>query len=63
MQDSKTYRQYVNDCRRIAATMSAKDKAVLLEMAKVWDARAKDAERLEKNGDKGAPIDDAKVSM
>ena len=49
MQDSNTYRQYANDCRRIAETMSAKDKAIMLEMAKVWDERAEDAERAEKN--------------
>jgi hypothetical protein len=53
MQDSKTYRQYAEDCRRIAETMSAKDKAIMLEMAKVWDERAADAERGEKSkGDK-----------
>jgi hypothetical protein len=46
MQDSKTYRQYAEDCRRIAQTMSAKDKAVMLEMAKVWDERAEESERL-----------------
>ena len=45
MQDSNTYRQYANDCRRIAETMSAKDKAIMLEMAKVWDERADEAER------------------
>ena len=45
MQDSNTYRQYADDCRRIAETMSAKDKAIMLEMAKVWDERAEDAER------------------
>ena len=48
MQDSKTYRQYANDCRRIAETMSAKDKTIMLEMAKVWDDRAEEAERGEK---------------
>ena len=48
MQASNTYRQYANDCRRIAETMSAKDKAIMLEMAKVWDERAEDAERAEK---------------
>jgi hypothetical protein len=45
MQDAKTYRQYAEDCRRIAETMSAKDKTVLLEMAKVWEERAEDADR------------------
>jgi len=54
MQDSKTYRQYAEDCRRIAETMSAKDKATMLEMAKVWDERAAEAERGEKSkGHKG----------
>ena len=48
MQDSNNYRQYANDCRRIAETMSAKDKAIMIEMAKVWDERAEDAERSEK---------------
>ena len=48
MKDSHTYRQYAADCRRIAETMSAKDKTIMLEMAKVWDERAEDAER-EKN--------------
>jgi hypothetical protein len=50
MQDSKTYRQYAEECRRIAQTMSAKDKAVMLEMAKVWDERADEAERLAGKG-------------
>ena len=46
MQEAKTYRQYAQECRRIAQTMSAKDKAVMFEMAKVWDERADEAERL-----------------
>ena len=46
MQDSKTYRKYAEDCRRIAQTMNAKDKAVMFEMAKVWDERADEAERV-----------------
>jgi hypothetical protein len=49
MQDSRTYRQYANDCRRIAGTMSAKDKTIMLEMAKVWDERADEAQRIEKD--------------
>ena len=54
MQDSNIYRQYANDCRRIAETMSAKDKAIMLEMAKVWEERAVDAERVEKGKDSSA---------
>jgi hypothetical protein len=48
MKDSLTYRQYADDCRRMAGTMSGKDKAILLDMAKVWDERADEAERGEK---------------
>ena len=48
MQDSKTYRQFANECRRMAATMSAKDKSVLLEMAKLWEERAEEADRAER---------------
>jgi hypothetical protein len=47
MQNSNIYRQYASDCRRIAETMSAKDKTIMLEMAKVWDERAEDAKRAE----------------
>jgi hypothetical protein len=54
MQDSNTYRQYANDCRRISQTMSAKDKAIMLEMAKVWDDRADEAERMKKDKDRHA---------
>jgi hypothetical protein len=53
MQDAKSYRQYANDCRRIAETMNAKDKAIMLEMAKVWDERAEEAERPQKGGRQG----------
>jgi hypothetical protein len=52
MKDSNTYRQYAADCRRIAETMSAKDKAIMLEMAKVWEERAVDAEREKSKGDR-----------
>lgn len=55
MQDVKTYQQYANDCRRIAETMNAKDKAIMLEMAKVWDERAAEATRIEKGGGVKAP--------
>jgi hypothetical protein len=50
MQDAQTYRQYANDCRRIAETMNARDKAIMLEMAKVWDERAEDAARITGDG-------------
>jgi hypothetical protein len=54
MQDAKSYRQYATDCRRIADTMNAKDKAIMLEMAKVWEERADEASRIAK--DKGVRV-------
>ena len=47
MQDSKTYREYAEDCRRLARTMSDRDKATLLKMAEAWDGRADEVERRE----------------
>ena len=47
MQEAKSYRQYAADCRRLAQTMSAKDREVLLEMALAWESRAQDAERMQ----------------
>jgi hypothetical protein len=45
MQDAKVYRQYATDCRRLAATMKAKDGRILLQMAEAWDVRAEEAEK------------------
>jgi len=45
MSESKTYREYAQDCVRIAEKMSGADKATLLKIAKAWDARAAEAER------------------
>ena len=42
MHDANTYRRYAADCRRIAATMSAGDKEILLRMAQIWDERAEE---------------------
>jgi hypothetical protein len=48
MKKSQTYREYAADCVRIAKSMSAKDRETLLEMARAWEDRARDAERQEK---------------
>jgi hypothetical protein len=45
MKDASTYRDYAADCRRIAKTMTAKDKDVLLKMAEAWEERAREAEK------------------
>jgi hypothetical protein len=48
MKKSKTYREYAADCARIAKSMSPKDREILLEMARAWEDRAREAERHEK---------------
>jgi hypothetical protein len=56
MKDAETYRQYAADCRRLAATMQAKDRKTLLEMAAAWEARADEASRVHKqHGDREEP--------
>jgi hypothetical protein len=48
MQDASTYRQYAEDCRRLANTMSEKDRKIMLTMAAAWDSRAGEAERIQR---------------
>jgi hypothetical protein len=43
MDDAEKYRQYAAECRRLAEKSSAKDKAVLLEIADAWIACAQRA--------------------
>jgi hypothetical protein len=45
---SEEYRQYANDCLRIAEQMNAADKQILLKIAEAWETRAVEAEREEK---------------
>jgi hypothetical protein len=45
MQEVEQYRQFAKDCLRLAATASAKDRAVLLRIAEAWEQQAKLAER------------------
>jgi hypothetical protein len=49
MKKSKTYREYAADCVRIAKSMGSKDREALLEMARAWEDRAREAERREKD--------------
>jgi len=44
MDDAEKYRQYAAECRRLAEKSSAKDKAVLLEIADAWIACAQRAD-------------------
>jgi len=47
MQDAKTYRQYAEDCRKLAESMPA-HRANLLDMAALWANLAEKAEAKEK---------------
>jgi hypothetical protein len=55
--DIDKYRQYAAECRRLAAKSSAKDKAILLEIADAWIACAEGAERssADRANGEGAP--------
>ena len=44
MQEAEKYRKFSTECRRLAASATEKDKAVLLKIAEAWDAQAKLAE-------------------
>jgi hypothetical protein len=52
MDGAEKYRQYAAECRRLAEKSSAKDKAVLLEIADAWIACAEAAERSASSGRK-----------
>jgi histone H3/H4 len=45
MESAEKYRQFAEDCRRLAGKAAAKDRAVLLEIAEAWEQCAKDAGR------------------
>ena len=44
MREAETYRKFAKECRRMAETASAKDRAVLLQIADAWENQAKHAE-------------------
>jgi histone H3/H4 len=45
VESAEKYRQFAEDCRRLAEKATAKDKTVLLEIAEAWEQCAKDAGR------------------
>lgn len=51
MDDVEKFRQYAAECRRLARTAAAKDKAVLLEIAEAWIACAEEANRKAKHAE------------
>lgn len=56
MLESEKFKQYAQDCLRIAEKMNAKDKQTLLKIAEAWETRALEAEKKElKSGDQIEP--------
>jgi len=45
MQDPATFRQYAEECERLAKTANEKDRAALLKIAEAWLECADEAER------------------
>jgi hypothetical protein len=45
LESAEKYRQFAEDCRRLAGKAAPKDKIVLLEIAEAWEQCAKDAGR------------------
>jgi hypothetical protein len=45
VESAEKYRQFAEDCRRLADKATAKDRIVLLEIAEAWEQCAKDAGR------------------
>jgi hypothetical protein len=46
MRDAETYRKFAQECRRMAHTASAGDRAVLLQIAEAWEEQANQAAKL-----------------
>jgi hypothetical protein len=56
MESVEQYRQFAEECRRLAERAPPKEKVALLEMAAAWDQCAKEAAESRKT------VDDAPVS-
>jgi hypothetical protein len=52
VQNAERFRQYAEECRRLAKTAAPKDRAALLEIGTAWIAVAEETERKEKAADK-----------
>jgi hypothetical protein len=53
MNDLKMYREYAADCIRMAQSMNAEDRKILLKMAKAWEDLIREAEGCEETESEG----------
>jgi hypothetical protein len=45
MENAEKYRQFADECKRLAERASAKDKAVLMAISEAWEQCAEEADR------------------
>lgn len=57
MDNAAKFRQYAEDCRRLAAKANEKDRVALLEIAQAWIVCAEDLERRARNKRKDESTD------
>jgi len=53
MNDLKMYREYAADCIRMAQSMNAEDRKILLKMAQAWEDLIREAEGCEETESEG----------
>jgi hypothetical protein len=54
MREAKTYVEFARECRRLASSADAEDRAVLLKIAEAWDEQARAAASKVAKGDGAA---------
>jgi hypothetical protein len=59
METAEKYREYAEECRRMAQKASLADKAALLEIAQAWDQCVAEAIRIEDRKKKAKADDPA----
>jgi hypothetical protein len=58
MENVQKFREYAEECKRLAERAAAKDRSVLLEIADAWEKCAEEAERKFKKQQDGSGRDD-----
>ena len=62
VESAEKYRQFAEDCRRLAEKAAPKDRSVLLEIAEAWEQCAKEAGRKTENMTDGKDTDNFGVA-
>jgi hypothetical protein len=62
MRDPAKFRNYAEECRRLAHSMPAEHRGTLLKMADAWMQCAREAERVLTDNDTSASLEDSATS-